>query len=85
MRLMPFNTQAYRLAVDTGYDYILIQRQIDRTHFLHPRDHNLQILKAVKAGSEIPPNCTCEPVESDTVRHMLQDTETDYFIILSDK
>ncbi|MBS1587620.1 MAG: hypothetical protein JSS82_18955 [Bacteroidetes bacterium] len=85
MRLMPFNTQAHRLAVDTGYDYILIQKQIDRKHFLHPRDHNLQILKAVKAGSEIPADCACEPVESDRVKYMLQDTETDYFIILMDK
>jgi len=84
MRLMPFNTQAYQLTLETGYEFILIQKRTDRTHFLHPRDHNLQILKAVKDCTEVPEDCLCEAVESDAVRYMLKDSETDYFIILTD-
>lgn len=85
MRLMPFNAQVHRLTIEKGYEYILVPQRANEAQFLHPRDQNLQILKAIRVDGEIPPDCACEPVESETVRDMLQDRATDYFIILTDQ
>jgi len=84
MRLMPFNNYSYQLAIDTGYEYILIQKKIERTHFLVTKEHDLQILKAVRNCENLPEHCTCEPVDSNEIRNLLCDGATDYFIILTD-
>jgi hypothetical protein len=83
VNLMPFDEKAYHRLVREGYKYLLVkQRNPVRINQDFPE---VQILKALKDCSSIPPEEKCESIDSPIIFELLHEPELVSFVIISEQ